>query len=365
MGDITQDTTVDGLLIYGQHDLIEGTSVLAFDLDYTLIKPKGRSKFPKDSADWKWIDGAKEKLQMIHAAGTRMVIFSNQGGIRDKKTTSDIFVAKLRMLFEDLDFPILVFAAISNEYRKPSPKMFEYFKDNYMSDVTSGAFIGDAAGREDDFSDSDRKFALNCKLLFKTPEEYLRGVKVDLPILNPIDLRGITCPVGHYRRQFIPQDNHMIILIGAQASGKSTLAHKTFTTYSFVNQDTAGNNGKPGTGAQCLSLAKKLATAVPRRIVIDATNPTRDGRKKYIDLATANKMNVIAVWFMYPVEICMHLNEIRRYMGGKHIPDVAFAVYAKKLEPPAIDEGFSVIHRIEKIPFDETITPSTVKRMYF
>lgn len=31
-----------------------GGRIAAFDLDYTLIRPKGRNKFPRDATDWKW-----------------------------------------------------------------------------------------------------------------------------------------------------------------------------------------------------------------------------------------------------------------------------------------------------------------------
>ena len=38
--------------------------VLLTDLDHTLIKPKGKRKFPRDATDWQWMTpGTKTTLQ--------------------------------------------------------------------------------------------------------------------------------------------------------------------------------------------------------------------------------------------------------------------------------------------------------------
>ncbi|XBW35089.1 hypothetical protein QEN19_000651 [Hanseniaspora menglaensis] len=60
------------------------------------------------------------------------------------------------------------------EYRKPRIGMLsELYADfeSKVSNVNIKFYAGDAAGRPKDFSDSDKIFAENGKLLFKTPEE--------------------------------------------------------------------------------------------------------------------------------------------------------------------------------------------------
>lgn len=41
---------------------------------------------------------------------------------------------------------------------------------HHLRDKSSSYFVGDAAGRADDFASTDRKFALNVGIQFYTPE---------------------------------------------------------------------------------------------------------------------------------------------------------------------------------------------------
>ena len=57
----------------------------AFDLDGTLVHTKGRSPFPRDADDWRLFHpNVITELQRLREDGYRLVIFSNQGGIRSK-----------------------------------------------------------------------------------------------------------------------------------------------------------------------------------------------------------------------------------------------------------------------------------------
>ncbi|KAL6943643.1 hypothetical protein ACO0OE_003534 [Hanseniaspora uvarum] len=56
-------------------------------------------------------------------------------------------------------------------YRKPSTGMLEEFYNDIEDEANIEYFVGDAAGRKNDFSDSDKVFAENGKLKFYTPEE--------------------------------------------------------------------------------------------------------------------------------------------------------------------------------------------------
>lgn len=68
------------------------TKVAAFDLDFTLVKPNGNAKFPKDADDWIFInDAVVPKLCELHEKGFVFVVFSNQGGIEKGKTTHEEF----------------------------------------------------------------------------------------------------------------------------------------------------------------------------------------------------------------------------------------------------------------------------------
>lgn len=53
--------------------------LVLYDLDGTLITPKGKNKFPKGSDDWRWWnDAVPGQLKKDIKAGKHVVILSNQ-----------------------------------------------------------------------------------------------------------------------------------------------------------------------------------------------------------------------------------------------------------------------------------------------
>ena len=58
---------------------IQKVKVAGFDLDHTLIKPKGKRVHPKDIDDFEYVfPNIIDKLTEIHNNGFSIVIFSNQ-----------------------------------------------------------------------------------------------------------------------------------------------------------------------------------------------------------------------------------------------------------------------------------------------
>lgn len=80
-------------------------------------------------------------------------------------------------------------ATHGDQYRKPSLGMWDYFCKNLLGediktvDKKKSFYCGDAAGRpktatrKKDFSDTDRKFAINIGIGFKTPDELFLNIK--------------------------------------------------------------------------------------------------------------------------------------------------------------------------------------------
>lgn len=70
----------------------------------------------------------------------------------------------------DVSIPLIVYAATQDDWsRKPRPGMFNmYVTEHETFKVKESLYVGDAAGRKGDFSDSDYKFALNAGLPFYT-----------------------------------------------------------------------------------------------------------------------------------------------------------------------------------------------------
>ena len=165
----------------------ERPRIAAFDFDDTLVSTRSGRKFPQDGADWTlWHPKVAASLKQLHEDGYRVVVFSNQNGASAKAKTG---AAKLQVMQQrmadavgSLGIPVTVLAAVEKDlHRKPALGMVEFLEAEDSSvplKLSDSIFVGDAAGRPEDwkpgrkkdFSCSDRKFAHNmgCQVLFST-----------------------------------------------------------------------------------------------------------------------------------------------------------------------------------------------------
>jgi DNA 3'-phosphatase len=76
-----------------------------FDIDGTLIRPKGKTIFPKSIDDWRWISEAvKPGLRRLYEDdGFDLVFITNQ-----KKLSADDIKAKAAQLYADLQVPFVL-----------------------------------------------------------------------------------------------------------------------------------------------------------------------------------------------------------------------------------------------------------------
>lgn len=120
--------------------------------------------------------------------GPQIIIFTNQGGIEKGKDTLANMQGKIEKIIAEAAVPMQVLMVPGvNHYRKPSVLLWKYFvqecNGGVEPDKTTSFFCGDAAGRAKnwapgkakDFNCSDRMFACNIALPFKTPEHYFLG----------------------------------------------------------------------------------------------------------------------------------------------------------------------------------------------
>lgn len=189
-------------------NLFEGTKkvkVAAFDMDSTLIKSISGLKFGRGPNDWQWwnkhvVPTLKQKVEQKYV----IAIFTNQGStvvLLDQPSASKSYAIlrnKINQITASLknaiETPVLVFAATHlpgkkykaqssseeahKKTRKPEVGMWEelvaYLKSSLGEeielDMENSFFVGDAAGRDGDFLDSDKKFADNIGIRFEVPE---------------------------------------------------------------------------------------------------------------------------------------------------------------------------------------------------
>ena len=120
-------------------------------------------------------------LQQLDKDGYRIVIFSNQAQIKTALTgkAATNMKAKIDAVLKAVGIQAAAFVstikADDDPYRKPKTGMWEFFCSECNGgvdvDKRTSFYAGDAAGRPQDFSDSDKEFAKAIGLEFKTPED--------------------------------------------------------------------------------------------------------------------------------------------------------------------------------------------------
>ncbi len=134
----------------------------------------------------------------------------------------------------------------------------------------------------------------------------------------------------------------LILLIGLQASGKSTFYRTHFAaTHEHVSKDLFPNNRNPN--KRQLQLIENAFQA-HRPVVVDNTNPTVEIREPLIQLGRTYDARIIGYYFESEVRQCIARNKQRT--GKGKVPDVAIYVTSRKLTRPTYAEGFDELYYV-------------------
>ena len=129
----------------------------------------------------------------------------------------------------------------------------------------------------------------------------------------------------------------VILMIGLQASGKSTFARSTFgATHQYVSKDLLRNNSNP-TRRQRQLIESALQQGIS--VVVDNTHATREAREELIALGQLYHADILGYYFAVQIEQCLERNRTRK--GKAKVPDVALFATLKKLTRPSYAEGFT------------------------
>lgn len=301
--------------------------IAGFDLDHTLIKPIKNKVFPKDRDDWQFMsDLIVSRLTKVSKTH-RVVVFTNQG---EKRFNKEDFEYKIRNIQESLPFLEVRISHGKDKYRKPDTGMW--------SDKTSEGdfYVGDAAGRPGDFSNSDLLFAKNLGIKFYTPEEFFESEKPSAAeateqseAMSDPEFVGFDYPVI--------DDQHVICLMGYQASGKSTFSQSLVNDHPEIVWLGNDENKK--------KVIRKLKQNLKdsKTCIIDRTNPSSKDRAEWIAIAESFGVPVRLVYFTSS----KNKAKLRNSKRDKTVPTIAFNMYGSKFEEPSIDEGFLDITRFE------------------
>jgi len=277
--------------VWKSFSVLHTSKFACFDLDWTCIRPI-KSIHPVNCDDVTLLPNRLIVLTKYYLDGWNLVFFSNQMGKMS-------FINKLNRInkfIDILNLPVTVLISYQdNMYRKPNSGLFNLFK--YMVEKIDDIFYcGDAAGRlNQDYSDSDLKFALNCNIKFYY-----------LPDLFPINQLTVTSP------------KTCVVLMGPPGIGKTTYYHTFLHPLGFIH--VKSNFSKLQSIVSDFMTQSKL-------ICIDATNPNHASRNRWYQLCQTYHYDVITVWLLGD-------SKYRNIGRSNKVPEIAIHTYWKKLEPP-------------------------------
>ncbi|HSH37853.1 MAG TPA: AAA family ATPase [Chthoniobacterales bacterium] len=134
-----------------------------------------------------------------------------------------------------------------------------------------------------------------------------------------------------------------VIFTGLPGSGKSTLYRERFAdTHVHVSKDLWPNAAKREARQQRM-IAGSLAAG--SSVVVDNTNPTAAERAALIAIAREHGARIIGYFFDVTTRAAVARNATRT--GKTKVPNVAIFTVAKRLQPPALAEGFDQLYRVE------------------
>ncbi|XP_043974783.1 bifunctional polynucleotide phosphatase/kinase isoform X3 [Gambusia affinis] len=369
------------LMFYTAAGVKASNKIAGFDIDGCIITTKSGKVFPTAPDDWKILyPEIQPRLASLLKKGYKVVFFTNQLGITRGKLIPEVFKSKVEDVLTTLQLPVQVFVASGpGVYRKPVMGMWNHLcekaNDGVAVDKTQSFYVGDAAGRPEnwapgkkkkDFSCSDRLFALNIGLQFYTPEEYFLGWKsapYSLPDFDPRKLDSSCRLFDPPSASLICTKTEVIVAVGYPAAGKSTFFHTHIVPkgYVYINRDMLGS------WQNCVSACER-ALKEGRSVAVDNTNPDPESRKRYLDVAKAAGVSCRCFFFTATLEQAKHNNRFREMApsDSKHakVNDMVFHSYKKHFVAPNLSEGFSEILQIHFVPHFKDRQSETLFRQF-
>ena len=161
-------------------------NIIFSDLDGTLIKTISGETFPQGIWDMQIRFEVLDKIKEIKPK--YLMIVSNQGGIENGFISQSNFSIKLDYICLSISEYCncqchAMYCATndkSDPYRKPNVGMLNYLTELHVGDdfdyiKQKSLMIGDASGKEGQFSDSDKKTAENFGIDYMDVEDFVNA----------------------------------------------------------------------------------------------------------------------------------------------------------------------------------------------
>ncbi|GJP54539.1 hypothetical protein CLOM_g13617, partial [Closterium sp. NIES-68] len=171
------------VILHQSPGLKPSARIAAFDFDGCLVNTNVRIM---GAHAWSLMfENVPSVLQQLHEAGYKIVIFTNESNIdrftKQRQKAIESKIGRLTGFMQTApDVPMQIFISCGRShsgdlFRKPEGGLWHLLwrclNGGVGLDMGRSFFVGDAAGRLKDHSDSDRVFAQNLRLPFYLPEE--------------------------------------------------------------------------------------------------------------------------------------------------------------------------------------------------
>lgn len=291
--------------------------IMGLDFDHTIVKPKNNKTFPKDVDDWEWVrPNIPEIINNYYDKGFGIVVFTNQ--------FKQFKLEQIQNVMDKIGCPYKAYIAFDKSIKKPNTFLFDKYKRDNI-DLKNSMYVGDAMGRQQDWSDSDKQFALNCGLTPKTPEE-----------IFPFEVKSSKKSGSQKIKPNSPDKQEMIIMVGFPGSGKTTITQQfePLEHYDVLHGDDLKTESK-------IKKAIKNGLESGKSVIVDATNPSVKKRSVFLELAKriVPDIQTRAIYLSTSMEESMFRNAQRE----KPIPKIAFYMFRKNFEMPTKEEGFDEV----------------------
>lgn len=279
-----------------------GTNCAVFDLDGCMImnangqKP-GYTETKEDN--YVFMYNVENIIWNLIRSGIQVVVITNQSNYNIAKDNM------INLIYQHFDRRLLFFIANKhNEWRKPSSKFIDLLSNYFIVDYYCGDAVGDSDFLPYNWKSTDKDFAVNSRVPFKTPLEVF----------------------GTNFYSVVPQER-LIIMMGIQGSGKTTVA-KRLEEYGAIrySSDEQANN----LTAKFRINAIRQYLNQGHQVVVDATHSSNKSRQVWIDLATECNVDYHILWCIRDGRV---FNELRT--GKEKIPSLGFSTYVKNFERPS------------------------------
>ncbi len=134
----------------------------------------------------------------------------------------------------------------------------------------------------------------------------------------------------------------LAILIGLQASGKTTFYKQHLSGHIHVSKDLFPRSARRKQTRQLRLISEALSLA--QDVAVDNTNPSPDEWEPLITLGRRHGAHITAYWFPPDVALSMRRNALRP--PEIQVPDVGVYATLKRLRRPHRSDGFDTLFTV-------------------